>query len=169
MSCSHISNCELFAQFAQNPALILWKTHYCNGGFQSCARFQRSLAGESIPLTLLPNGTTIEATRSEEEMGSAALFNAIEKNRTWMVNTFIEKVGVDVNSTNVTGSTALMMAADMGNVSIMRILLDHHADYRLENINGETAKDIAIRSGHQEVVALLNKYAKPNSGKRSVA
>ncbi len=169
MSCTHVSNCELFAQFAQNPALILWKTHYCHAGFQSCARYQRSLVGDSIPLTLLPNGKSIETTRTEEEMGGAALFNAIQKNRPWMVKTFLDKVGVDINTTNVTGLTALMIAAEVNNAAITRILLEHHADRHMANINGETALDIARRKGHKEVMAILNGQTNHNSEARPVA
>ena len=29
MSCSHVESCELFVQFALNPALDVWKLHYC--------------------------------------------------------------------------------------------------------------------------------------------
>lgn len=160
MSCTHLSNCELFAQFAENPALNVWKIHYCCGEFQSCIRYRQALVGIIIPLTLLPNGETIKTARSEEEMGCGALFNAIQKNRPWMVSTLIEKAGVDVNATNVAGLTALMLAAEMGNATIMHVLLDHHASAALSNINGETALDIAQRMGHQNIVALLSNQVK---------
>lgn len=159
MSCTHLPHCELFTQFAENPALNVWKIHYCHGEFQNCIRYRQALLGLAIPLTLLPNGDMIKTTRSEEDMGCSALFNAIQKNRPWMVCTLIEKAGVNVNGTNVTGLTALMLAAEIGNATIIRVLLDHQAHTTLSNVNGETALDIAQRKGHQDVIALLNNQA----------
>ena len=63
MSCTHSSNCPLFAQFAQfamEPALAVWKQHYCDGEFAKCARYQAGLKGKTVPITLLPNGKMID-------------------------------------------------------------------------------------------------------------
>ena len=59
MACTHIRNCELFVQFALNPALGIWQSAYCNDDYSVCARYQTSLEGKVVPLSLLPNGKKI--------------------------------------------------------------------------------------------------------------
>ncbi|MGZ8378635.1 MAG: ankyrin repeat domain-containing protein [Gemmatirosa sp.] len=51
--------------------------------------------------------------------------------------------------------TALMSAARWGRVGIARLLLTRGADALLENARGETARDLATRSGHHDVARLL--------------
>jgi hypothetical protein len=58
-SCSHVFNCPLFAVFTMNSALSVWKTNYCQGEYERCARFQLTQAGAPVPQTLLPNGKTL--------------------------------------------------------------------------------------------------------------
>jgi hypothetical protein len=56
MGCTHVSGCPLFPKL--NASLRGWRDAYCDSGagWQSCARYQRSLTGQVVPLTLLPNG-----------------------------------------------------------------------------------------------------------------
>jgi hypothetical protein len=56
MGCTHVSGCPLFPKL--NASLRGWRDAYCDSGagWQSCARYQRSLTGHVVPLTLLPNG-----------------------------------------------------------------------------------------------------------------
>jgi hypothetical protein len=154
MACSHIKNCELFVQFALNPALDIWKEHYCEGDFKNCVRFQQSKSGRQIPLTLLPNGNIIKEGGNETLCGSTAIFNAILKNRTRMVSSLI-KVGVDVNGKNFDGITPLMAAAEYGRTEVVRLLLQHGADLHVRNIYGQTALDIAEKSGNTDIATLL--------------
>lgn len=156
MACSHVKNCELFVQFALNPALDIWKEHYCEGEFKSCARFQQSKSGRQIPLTLLPNGTIITVGGNDSACGSTAVFNAILKKRTRMVSSLL-KIGVDINARNIDGITPLMCAAEYGAVDIVKILLSHGADVHAENIYGETALAIAEKKGHMEIASILAK------------
>ena len=86
-ACSHVENCELFVQFALNPALEVWKMHYCQGLFQECIRFRRSTAGKPLPLTLLPNGKLLQANgMAKTDVGAAAMLDSIVKHRTRMVS-----------------------------------------------------------------------------------
>ena len=155
MSCSHVKNCELFVQFALNPALDIWKQHYCEGDYKTCVRYAKSKTGRQIPLTLLPNGRLIVADNDDKLCGSTAIFNAILKNRARMVSSLI-KVGVDINGKNIDGITPLMAAAEFGRTEICRLLIRCGADLFAENIYGQTALDIAKKSGHREVVSLLS-------------
>ena len=51
--------------------------------------------------------------------------------------------------------TALMMAALKGNTANIHSLLEHNADGNLRNILGQSALDIAIAMGHEEVAEIL--------------
>lgn len=55
--------------------------------------------------------------------------------------------------------TALMLAASEGKLEMVRLLLAAGADPLLKNNLGETARDLAKRGGHAEVVRLLAKAA----------
>lgn len=154
MACSHVETCELFVQFALNPALDIWKRHYCEGDFNTCVRFQKSKSGRQIPLTLLPNGTVIELSGDELSCGSTAIFNAIIKNRLNMVRS-LTKVGCDVNSKNIDGQTPLMAAAQYDRIEIVRFLLDSGAVINTTDAYGQTAFDVASKHEHADIVELL--------------
>lgn len=156
MACSHVKNCELFVQFALNPALDIWKEHYCEGNYETCARFNQSKSGALIPLTLLPNGVLIKEGGNDAVCGSTAVFNAILKNRSRMVSSLI-KVGVDINAKNIDGLTPLMAAAGCGATDIAKILVNSGADLHAENMYGETALDISVKKGHRDIEQLLLK------------
>lgn len=163
--CSHMSNCELFVQFALNPALDIWKKYYCKSHYTSCIRFQRSKTGQQVPITLLPNGKSIELDQREgapSHHGSHAIFNAILKDRIRMVSSLI-KVGIDINSKNIDGVTPLMAAAQYGRADIIELLLQHGADKSVKNVYGHTAYDIAKEKNHINVMGLLSASGTPGS------
>ncbi len=56
MACSHTSGCPLFPKL--NASLRGWRDAYCDSdaGWKGCARYTLSLTGQSVPITLLPNG-----------------------------------------------------------------------------------------------------------------
>lgn len=156
MTCSHISSCELWVQFALNPALDVWKIHYCDDDYERCARLQNSMRGKAVPLTLLPNGKTLILDRSSEEIGVAALFNAIEKGRTHMVRSLL-KVGANANGVNLEGITPLMLAASKGQDATIELLLDKGADINHRSSSGQSALQMAQANGQTETVKLLLK------------
>ena len=81
MACNHSGSCELFPLMAMEPALNLWKKHFCDGSFNCCARYQLSLNSKPVPLTLLPNGKQL-APRSREQINAAdALAHAADLGR----------------------------------------------------------------------------------------
>lgn len=157
MPCSHISSCELFVQFALNPALDIWKDNYCEGAYTSCVRYERSKSGQQIPLTLLPNGTLIKEGENESICGSIAIFNAIQKNRMKMVASLL-RVGVDIEGRNINGLTPLMAAAEFGHSDIARLLLEHGADIHAQTSYGDTAQRIAEKMGFQELARIISEY-----------
>lgn len=159
MSCSHVNSCELFVQFAMNPALELWKVKYCEcDEFARCARYKASLTGLPVPLTLLPNGRKISAKEDSDEIGASSLFNAIIKRQTHMIASLL-RVGININVKNIEGVTPLMAAAKFGAEDIAKLLLEHGAKPFDVNQDGETAYDIAMKNGHYSIAKLINPAA----------
>lgn len=157
MSCPHVQGCELFVQFALNPALEIWKKHYCNVGNTNCARYKLSNVHQPVPMTLLPNGELLRVIRSDEQLGSTALFNSIAKHRTRMVRSLIH-TGVNINSSNVEGTTPLMAAAEVNSEEIVKLLLENKVDTTLRNIHGQTAYDLAVEQKKTPLINLLSSY-----------
>ncbi|PHS17103.1 MAG: hypothetical protein COA86_10625 [Kangiella sp.] len=157
LSCSHMQGCELFVQFALNPALEIWKKHYCEAQYEGCARYKMSRKGSAVPLTLLPNGKQINAIRSDVEFGTTAMLNCIGKRRLRMAKSLI-LTGVDINASNVEGTTPLMAAVEAGVDDIVELFLEHKADTSLSNMHGETALDLAIAVKNEYLISLLQKH-----------
>ena len=157
MSCTHSSTCELYTQFALNPALQVWQLHYCQAEFQRCVRFQMSLRKELVPLNLLPNGSKVELPRSDNDYNATALFSAILKSRVALLGSLL-KSGIDVNVRNTDGMTPLMAAASTGNLEIIRLLLAKNANSAATNKLEENAAAIALRSGHPQAASLLSAH-----------
>ncbi|OGI55940.1 MAG: hypothetical protein A2V58_02780 [Candidatus Muproteobacteria bacterium RBG_19FT_COMBO_61_10] len=168
MKCTHCEHCDLFPQFALNPALQVWQTHYCHGEYERCIRYQMSCRNETVPLNLLPNGSKVDLPRNSDEYGATALFNAILKSRTHMVESLF-KHGVDVNVQNSDGMSPLMAAASTGNVEIVRMLVARGADLQAVNVLGETAKDIAVRFCRAEAASFLQTAGTAGRGERKAA
>lgn len=155
MECSHVTSCELFAQFALNPALKVWQIHYCDSDQHArCARYQMSLRGQPVPLNLLPNGKIIETPRDNNAYGAAALFNAILKDRASMVESLL-KNGVDINIRTPDGTTPLMAAAVRGSTETIKLLVAKGADMNALNNAGESAFQLAARSGFMQAAEML--------------
>jgi len=81
MACSHTTTCPLFPLISVNSALKVWKTFYCEGNYNNCARFNMSRSGKSVPANLLPNGKTLTATgmASEDASTPDQKIKAVEK------------------------------------------------------------------------------------------
>jgi len=158
MACSHIKSCELFVQFALNPALEIWKTNYCNSDYECCVRYKMSKIGQPIPLTLLPNGKKIDINRKHDEFGTTALFNCIEKKRVRMARSIIKTTSVNIDASNVEGTTALMAAVESGNKEMVVLMLEFKADQSLTNMHGQTAHDIATECENKQLIELLAKH-----------
>lgn len=59
MACTHADSCPLHPHL--NDSLAGWRDHYCDSAseWKHCARFEKSLTGQPVPLALLPNGKMI--------------------------------------------------------------------------------------------------------------
>ena len=65
------------------------------------------------------------------------------------------KSGADLNSFNQYGYTLLMDCVTQNNSELVKILLELGADKTIQNQHGETAKDIAYKSGRRQIYQLL--------------
>ena len=159
MSCSHSTDCPLFAQFAMEPALAIWKQHFCDGDFTKCARYQLGLKGSVVPLTLMPNGKMIESkVKSKEEMGGTALFNAILKGRASMVKSMFASKMSTVQVTSTDGSTPLMAAASIGNLEIVNILLEAGCNPYKTNKDGINALTVAEKKNFPDCAEAIKDF-----------
>lgn len=55
-NCPRIASCPLFQVFTTKTGLAVWKTFYCEGSFERCARWNLVSEGKPVPMNLLPNG-----------------------------------------------------------------------------------------------------------------
>jgi hypothetical protein len=60
--CPNMRTCKLFPLFKMAGSLEVWKINYCTSSFDRCARYERTVKGESVSDTLLPNGKQLKLT-----------------------------------------------------------------------------------------------------------
>ena len=85
------------------------------------------------------------------------LIRAITENKPKAVQALLNR-GANANQTLANGTTALMVAASVGNREIVTILLSHHAKLNIHNQDGSTALLTAAGSGNSDVAKLLIKH-----------
>jgi len=155
MICTHSSQCDLYVQFAAEPALALWKKRYCNSKYNQCARYQCAARNQLVPMTLLPNGTQLGEARDKEDITLSAVFNAISKNRCHMVQSIIKASPGAQHGTNSDGVSALMLAAKLGNPKMLNVLLLLGCDPTRRNKLGQSALDISQQFGYKTCLEIL--------------
>ena len=109
---------------------------------------------------LLDSGAHVNACTSG---GGPPVFHAAYAGDTDAHHQVIETLiarGADVNIRNSVACTALMGAANRGNVGAARLLLAAGADSTMRG-RGKDALDWALTSGNPEVIALLERKPKP--------
>ena len=84
-----------------------------------------------------------------KDLFAAAMMGRLERTEALLAQ------GIDVNSKNPGGRTALMAASFKGNVQIVKVLLGYGADVSLADNAGTTALMDALVFGDEEIVNLL--------------
>ncbi|MCA9532233.1 MAG: hypothetical protein KC593_01090 [Myxococcales bacterium] len=51
----------MYSLFKHAGTLSVFKIRYCNGAFETCARYELASKGRTVPLRLMPNGHTLKA------------------------------------------------------------------------------------------------------------
>jgi ankyrin repeat protein len=87
------------------------------------------------------------------------LFTASALGRTAVVTRLLDDDPQAVDSSAGDGFTPLHLAAEQGNLEMVRALLAHGARIDLASGDGKTALQLAEANGHQEVVCLLGGHS----------
>jgi hypothetical protein len=170
MTCSNNANCPLFAQFAMEPSLKLWKQHFCEGEYTKCVRYQYALEGKPVPITLLRNGKMLnQKVRDKEELGGTALFNAIYKGRVPMVRSMIKTKVSDTAIVGPDGMTPLMAAASIGNLELTNLFLEFGCNPYNRRNDEKRAVDIARQGGFSDCADAIQGYMDQHPEKQAEA
>ena len=81
--------------------------------------------------------------------------SAADDSFTGQVKVCVELEGIDVNSTEIQGTTALHIAAGKGNVKLASYLISVGADRFAQDCNGLAPIHCAARNGHLEIIKLI--------------
>jgi uncharacterized protein len=68
------------------------------------------------------------------------------------------KAGMDINTADKDGSSALMIASEKGDLAIAQLLIQSGADVNAKNIDGYTALMYAAYKGNVQIAELLIKH-----------
>jgi ankyrin repeat protein len=69
-----------------------------------------------------------------------------------------------INFQTVDKDTSLICASQRGHIEVVKQLLTiPKIDISMENKDGETALDLALKHNHREIVDLIQKYAETSS------
>ncbi len=101
---------------------------------------------------LLDAGATIE---HQDFLGHTALMAASSSNNAATVRLLL-KEGADPNVSDYgEGYTALMFAAAEGQTEVVRALIKQGAKVDQRDVDGDSARDFAMRNRHRDIVTLL--------------
>lgn len=88
----------------------------------------------------------------------ASLATSIFNGHVNVAEVLLTKTTLPVNFQGITGNTALMFAAQWGQLEAVQYLLNAAADVTLVNASGDTALSLAMKGGHREIAVLLRAY-----------
>jgi|GEM_PF-3148490 len=87
-----------------------------------------------------------------------------DKEALTVLKTLLE-LGADINAKDTMGQTALFYAAKDGNTENVKFLLDNNINYYALDNNGDLARNIAFREGHNNIVQMLDGFVNEQSVK----
>jgi len=87
------------------------------------------------------------------DMGTA-LMATTYKNQTELVKLLLENKA-NPNTTDINGTTALLLAVQFKNIELVKLLLKFNADKTLKDNKGKTAFEYAVFSNNEEIINLL--------------
>lgn len=128
---------------------------FTNDGVPSALLVASELGHVAMVTLLLSKGTIIGPRRTERTaIGQAAAGGHLDAVKVLLAS------GCALGDKDASGHTPLHRAAMHGRMELCDYLLKQGADPRCKNDAGETAHDLARRSNHGDVVALLEKGGK---------
>ena len=99
----------------------------------------------------IADGASVNSKRNE----ITCLMAAVAKSHVEIVSLLLEHPEIAVNEKDDCNQAAIHLACGMGNMRIIRMLLESGADSNCRGLGGKTCLMIAVGSGHQDVVNLL--------------
>jgi len=55
-------SCAMYPLLTLAGSLRTWQVRYCQGDYNGCERYRRTLQGREVPPNLMPNGMTLRHT-----------------------------------------------------------------------------------------------------------
>jgi ankyrin repeat protein len=71
------------------------------------------------------------------------------------MKTLADSFGADIEATDSSGKTALLLASSKGHETVVQLLLENGQDTEAKDSNGKTALLLSSMYGHEAVVRLL--------------
>ncbi len=105
----------------------------------------------------LKNGADINLVKQKGWAKVNLLITAVNKNHLETAKILIQN-NVNINWKDGFNTTALMYAANIGNIKMVRFLLDSGADIKHKDDNGNDALSTAKSKKHKDVVKLLKNH-----------
>ena len=112
-------------------------------------------AREPQPAIYPRPAATFAPMKKESNNGITELMLAASRGDAASVEALVE-AGEDLDAQDVFGNTALMYAASAGRTAVAELLVSAGADMGARNRNKLTARELADRKGHAEVVRLFD-------------
>ncbi len=127
-------------------------------------RFSLLYANDSKRLSIKEQSTlkaavkhVYDAYQANRHAGNSYLLMAIRVDEP-QVATMLIRGGANVHYQNDRGQTALMMAAESGNIDLVKLLLSAKANVTERDKFGYNAPDYARKNGHENIVAYLKEF-----------
>lgn len=87
--------------------------------------------------------------RAEETFGSSVSYSSVE------IAEMLISAGANVNTVDLTGTTALLLACQRGNLGVVRLLLEAGADVLMPRIDGTMPLKVALDGGWSDIASEL--------------
>ena len=134
----------------------------------SDAKDNKDLDGAKLEIVKILLGSGIDSKTFKQQYHfhskiSSLLVNATQSGVIELVELLCKLKNIEINSTD--RISALMGAAEIGRIDIVKLLLNFGADPRKENYKGELALTYALKNGHIECANVLLHNHKPSEQK----
>lgn len=96
----------------------------------------------------------------KKNFNKGTFFSAVLHGDIKTVKKVLDNAPALVNTRDLGGDTALMYAAETGHLYMAEFLLHRGAQITLANAKGDTAKSLAEKNGHEDVVGLMKNWTR---------